>query len=387
MEQRKRLRVPANARPSKTMDYREIVPEYERFVAEVGKTNLTRAMDEMFYALEQSSKLVTEPELADWQFPLDDFDWILEEALRIISAKPSKRGEWSDDYRGLILVGLHRDLTPYVIRHLKRRLAKIETRLAGTQRAIIASDVRFALDDAYLRLFAGLAAKLYSDTICNKLLAREQVVEAEKKSRDPRINALIAQIKTGSFKKPARAAVETLIKIGPAVLPALEELAYEEGKTPDDYSVVAAFEAIARIPCPRAVTILVYALEDDWESIIQIAQKGLTQMKDLAKDYLVYLAQNPEARIYTTGRVYEILRAIEEPETFTLIVRGLESKEWLVQIEAADNLIQLGDRRAIEPILKLLQEKKWKGYDIRTDVVDLLQESAWWEEVKDRVPQ
>lgn len=101
-------------------------------------------------------------------------------------------------------------------------------------------------------------------------------------------------------------------------------------------------------------------------------------MKDLSKDYLIYLARNPEAHLYATWGVYETLWAIGELTAFELIAQGLESQEWLVQTAAVDNLIQMGDRRALEPILALLQQKKWKDYDIRRDVVEMLKESAWW---------
>lgn len=89
----KRLRVPAKARASSQLDYREILPNYDGFVAEFGKEHLTRTMDEFFYALDQSAHLAAEPEFKGWQFPLDDFDWVLNEAVRLLRRASEKKAQ------------------------------------------------------------------------------------------------------------------------------------------------------------------------------------------------------------------------------------------------------------------------------------------------------
>ena len=352
-------------RLSRLLDYRDIIPGYEGFVAEMGKAAFEEEMDYFFFFLGNSDRLTDEPEFRDVELGLDPYDFLVYAAFDLFTDMVDEKGSifkpeggYIEPYEHILRHAMQRYLTPALRADLGRRARRTARRLRGTGIGSMADAVEVGLDDEGIpAMIITLLPKLFSDAFIDSVLNQAKRFEQDWEERDRSLDGWMEQIAAADFDRPAEQAVEELVKAGPRALPHLCHLFYNMDLGYDDYSVATTFEAIARIPCQLSLHILVQALFDDNDWSSERASELLTGMADLACPYLAYALTVPGGPDWETVLWgHSILGKAQCPGAFDFLVNGLSYQgkkpfdAEIGQISAAEGLLELGDERAV-PIL------------------------------------
>jgi hypothetical protein len=355
------------------MDYREIVPGYDDFVAEFGKEGFDETMDELFFLLGHSSRLLVEPEFRDLSVPIAPHDFLVFEAAEVIHETFGKDeslfhpdGGYIAPYEHILRHAMHRYLTPALRTGLHRRARRVAHRHEGTALGLMATALQTGLDDEGIpRSIIGLLQKLFSDAILEAVLNQDERFETEWEERDRSLDPWMEEIAAADFDRPAERAVERLVAAGTRALPHLTHLFYDTDRGYDDYAVATAFEVFARIPSQLSLWVLVQGLLDDSDWSSEEAADRLAELPELTCPYLHYaltVPGGPEWLVALWG--YDILAQARCSGAFELLREGLShvgdspySAEG-VQISAGSGLLELGDERAIPVLRDWLRDPK-----------------------------
>ncbi len=363
----------AEDRLSTMMDYREIVPGYDDFVAEFGKEGFDERMDELFFLLGHSSRLLDEPEFQDLSVPIAPHDFLVFEATEVIhetlendDSLSHPDGGYIAPYEHILRHAMHRYLTPALQGGLHRRARRVAHRCEGTALGLMATALQTALDDEGIpRVIIGLFQKLFFDAILDAIFNHDEQFETEWEERDRSLDRWMEQIAAADFDRPAERAVERLVAAGTRALPHLTHLFYDTNRGYDDYAVATAFEAFARIPSQLSLWVLVQGLLDDNDWASEEAADRLAELPELTCPYLHYaltIPDGPEWLVALWG--YHILARARCSGAFELLLDGLSyvgdspySAEG-IQVSASSGLLELGDERAIPVLRDWLRDPK-----------------------------
>ena len=361
----------AEDRLSNLMDYREIVPGYDGLVAELGKERFDEYMDELFFLLSHSARLLDEPEFQDVSVSIHPHDFLVFEAAEVIHETFEKNksllhpdGGFVEPFEHVLRHAMDRYLTPALGAGLRRRARRVAHRLQGTALGSMASALQIAFDDEGIpRLLIGLLHKLFSDAILEAVLNHDEQFEREWEERHRSLDPWMEQIAAADFDRPAERAVEKLVKAGTRALPHLTHLFYDTDAGYDDYAVATAFEVFARIPSQLSLWVLVQSLLDDNDWSSEEAADRLAELPELACPYFHYaltVPGGPDWLVALWG--YDVVARAECPRAFELLVEGLsyagdsaDSAEG-IQVFASSGLVELGDERAIPILREWLQD-------------------------------
>lgn len=363
-------------RLSSFMDYRTIIPDYDQAVAEMGKEEADELLDYFFYFLMQSWTLANEPELADFYFPIDPYDFLIYETHELIMDLVDQGQFDAEAFYGtdenpnprfdhIIRHGLERHFTPRVQRGLKRRVQRIEAHNKGRVIGSIASAVALALEDFRLPpLIIALVVRLYSAALLDGVLNLPKQYKRDWEERDRRLDRWGEEICQGSFEQPAEEAVRRLIAAGERALPILADIIYERDYYYEDYPVLTALEIAGHIPCQRSLRMLLDALIEDIGAASELAFELLPTMPELACPYFRYALTRPKPldwEIVMYG--YPILGRARCEGAFDIIVQGLryqgedDFSTESIQCSAWESLLELGDPRAVPVLLDYLRDE------------------------------
>jgi HEAT repeat protein len=352
-------------RLSTVMDYREFIPDYDEFVAEVGKDALEEEMDYFYFFLGNSDHLTKEREFRDVKLGIDSHDFLVYAAHDFLIDMVNKDGSIWDPEGGLVKPYEHivqhaiaRHLTPALRADLQRRARRTARRRRGTGIGSMAQAVEVALDDEGTPIMIiTLVPQLFSDALIQSVLDHAERYEQEWEERDRSLDRWMEQIAAADFDQPAEQAVERLAAAGPRAMPHVAHLFYDMDLEYDDYPVATALEIAARIPSQLSLRFLVQALFDDDDWISERAAELLAGLPDLACPYLIYALTVPDGPDWETALWgYSLLGKARCPGAFDILVDGLSYQgkgpydAEVGQISAAEGLLELWDERAI-PIL------------------------------------
>jgi len=353
-------------RLSTMMDYREIVPEYDRFVAEVGEAELKEELDYFYFFLGNSARLAGEPEFQDMELGVDPYDFLIYAAHDFFVDMVGK-GEsvWAPDggfvkpYEHIVQHAMARHLTPSLRADLQRRARRTARRCWGTGIGSMAEAVEIGLDDESTPvMIITLLQQLFSRALTRGVLDLAEQFEQDWEERDLSLDRWMEQIAVADFDRPAEQAIEKLAAAGPRALPHLARLFYDMDFEYDDYPLTAVLEIAARVPSQLSLCFLVQALFDDGDYTSELANELLAGLPDLACPYLAYaltVPGGPDWEIALWG--YSLLGKARCPGAFGLLVDGLSYQGHgpydaeVGQISAGEGLLELGDERSI-PILR-----------------------------------
>jgi len=347
------------------MDYREMLPGYDKFVAEMGKEAFEEQMDYFYFFLGRSGRLGSEREFQDVTLDLDPYDFLVYAASDFLVDMVNKKGDifepeggYVAPYKHMLDHAMSRYLTSELRADLRQRARRTARRREGTGIGSMADAVEIGLEDEKIpAIIITLLPKLFSDALIRSVLDQSERFDQDWEERNRSLDCWMEQIAAADFDQPAEQAVEKLVQAGPRALPHLAHLFYNMDLGYDDYSVATALETFARIPSQLSLHILVQALfdDDDWSS--ERASELLAGMPDLACPYLSYALTVPGGPDWSTVLWgYGVLAEAQCPGAFDMLVEGLSYQgkspydPEVGQVSAADGLLILGDERAI-PIL------------------------------------
>ncbi len=351
-------------RLSNLIDYREITPGYDEFVAEMGKEAFEEQMDYFYFFLGNSERLTDEPEFQNVKLGLDPYDFLVYAAFDFLTAMVDKKGSIWDPEGGLVEPYEHivqhatsRYLTPALRADLKQKARRTARRRRGTGIGSMADAVEIALDDEGIpTMIITLLPQLFSNALVQGVLDQAERFEQDWEERDRSLDRWMEQIAVADFQ-PAEEAIEKLVAAGTSALPHIVHLFYDLALEYDDYPVVAALETAARIPCQLSLHLLTQALFEAIGRTSDRAAELLAGLPDLTCPYLAYaltIPGGPEWQPALWG--YSLMGKARCPGAFDLLVDGLsyQGEKPLdaegVQLSAAEGLLELGDELAI-PVL------------------------------------
>jgi len=352
-------------RLSNLVDYRDITPDYDEFVAEMGKEALEEQLDYFYFFLSNSDQLADEREFQDVNLGIDPYDFLVYAAYDFLTDMVDKKGSiWAPEgglvepYEHIVQHALSRHLTPALRADLRRRTRRTARRCRTTGIGSMADAVEIGLDDEGIpATVITLLPQLFSNALIQSVMDLAERFEQDWEEHDRSLDRWMEQIAAADFDQPAEQAVEELVAAGLCAIPHLVHLFYNMDLDYDDYSVATALETLARIPCQLSLHILVQALFDDdsWSS--ERASELLASIPDLACPYLAYALTVPGGPDWKTALWgYSLLGEARCPGAFDLLVDGLSYQgkhpvdAEICQISAADGLLALEDERAI-PVL------------------------------------
>jgi len=158
-------------------------------------------------------------------------------------------------------------------------------------------------------------------------------------------------------------AIESLVEIGePAVEPLIQAL-----KDEDSFVREGAAEALGKIGDKRAVEPLIHALNDEdwqvrWEAAEALDELGYEPKNDTEKAYYLIARKN-----------WDELVKMGEPAVEPLI-QALKDEDIFVREAAVEALGKIGDKRAVEPLIHVLDYAR-----VRQDKVVTALEKIGWE--------
>lgn len=358
-------------RVSTLIDYRDIVPDYDAIVTEFGEEAFDERMDQLFFFLGHSARLLDEPEFRDASVDIDPHDFLVFEAADVVRKTVGNDespfhpdGGYVEPYEHILRHAMHRYLTPALRSNLRRRARRVARRRKGTGIGAMASALQIAITDEGMPTLAiSLLQKLFSDAILEAVLNHDEQWEREWEERDRSLDRWMEQIAAADFDRPAEQAVQKLAAAGTRALPHLTHLFIDTDRGYDDYAVATAFQIFGRIPSQLSLWVLVQGLldDDDWAS--EEAADRLAELPRLACPYFHYaltVPAGPEWLVALWG--YDVLARAQCPGAFELLVEGLSYVEVQpetphvdlaegIQASAGSGLVELGDERAI-PVLR-----------------------------------
>ncbi|RLC61143.1 MAG: hypothetical protein DRI80_09460 [Chloroflexota bacterium] len=352
-------------RLSGLLDYREIIPGYDGFVAEVGKAAFEEEMDYFFFFLGNSSRMADEPEFQNVEIGIDPYDFLAYAAFDFLTDTVGKKGSifnpeggYVKPYEHILHHAMLRYLTPALRADLRRRARRVARRYRGTGIGSMADAVEVALDDEKIPpMIITLLPKLFSDTLIERVLNLGKQFERDWEERDRSLDQWMEQIVAADFGQLAEQAIKKLVKAGPRALPHLAHLFYDLDLTYDDYALVIVPEIAARIPCQLSLHILLQVLFEEGGQIAERAAELLAGLPDLTCPYLAYVLTVPGGPDRETAMWgYSLLGQTQCPGAFDLLVDGLSYQgkkpidAGIGQTSAVEGLLALGDERAI-PVL------------------------------------
>lgn len=352
-------------RLSSLVDYREITPGYDEFVAEMGKEALEEQLDYFYFFLGNSDRLTDEPEFQNVKLGLDTHDFLVYAAFDFLTDMVDKKGSiWGPEgglvkpYEHIVQHAMSRYLTPALRSDLKRKARRAARRCRGTGIGSMANAVEIALDDEGIpTIIITLLPQLFSNALVQGVLDVGEQYEQDWEERDRSLDSWMEQIAASDFGQPADEAVEKLVGAGLRALPHLGHLFYDLDSEHGDYPVVAALEIAARIPCQLSLHLLTQALIEDIERATERTDELLAGLPDLICPYLAYALTVPGDPDWQTALWgYSLLGKARCPGAFDLLVNGLSYQgekpldAEAGQLSAAEGLVELGNERAI-PVL------------------------------------
>jgi hypothetical protein len=352
-------------RLSRIMDYSEIIPGYDEFVAEMGVEDFEEQMDYFFFFVSHSSRLIDEREFRDVNLDLDPYDFLVSAAAEFLLGLVEEKGSLYDSdggyiapYDHILRYAMYRYLTPKLRDDLKRRAHRTSRRCRATGIGTMAAAVEIALDDEMIPDEATpFLMQLFSDAVVESVLNQGKQFDRDWEERDRSLDHWMEQIIAADWDRPVEEAVDRLASAGLRAMPQVAHLFYDTDLEYDDYPVMTALEIAARIPCQLSLRLLSQTLleGDGWPS--ERVAELFPSMPDLVCPYLIYALTapgGPEWEVALWG--YSLLGETKCPDAFDILVDGLSYQgksdydPEIGQCSAADGLLALGDERAI-PIL------------------------------------
>ncbi len=179
-------------RMSTVVDYGEFIPDYDEFVAEVGKEAFEEEMDYFYFFLGNSDRLTHEPEFKTVDLGIDPYDFVVYAAHDFLFDMASKKGSiWNPDgglvapFEHIVQHAMSRYLTPTLRTDLRRRARRTARRCQSTGIGSIADTVEIGLDDAKIpSMIITLLPQLFSNALIQSVLDLAERYERDWGERD-----------------------------------------------------------------------------------------------------------------------------------------------------------------------------------------------------------
>ena len=180
---------------------------------------------------------------------------------------------------------------------------------------------------------------------------KEPSYPTRKAVKEDRVSHLIERLRD---RENRSSAVKELVEIGEsAVEPLIAALE-------DRRWVVRAYaaEALGKIGDKRAVKPLIQALKDWDEGVCNAAAWALRKMtgKNFGADYKRRRRRRRRQVVEEEETPYPTPKAVKE-ERVSHLTKQLKDRDWRVRRSAAEALGEVGDKRAVEPLIEALQDK------------------------------
>ena len=208
--------------------------------------------------------------------------------------------------------------------------------------------------DGCVRRKRGLASVLTAAVIVISVMMPASS-RCEPSSKD-RVAELIKQLKDGNWIV-RESAVEALgeIRDGRAVEPLVKTL-----KDADDDVREGAAEALGKIKDRRAVEPLIEALKDEDDDVRRAAAEALGRIGDgRAVGALENVLRKGGKAVVRIWAAYALVRINKNEKAFQYLLTRLKDKDPDIRRLVAYALGEIGDGRAVEPLIEALKDESW----------------------------
>jgi len=380
-------------RLSRHIDYADIVPNYEQWVAQEGEAEVQETLDYFFYLVITSEALLTEREFADWRWPLDPHDYLVYELNSYVSSVAGESAESLDAaltgplVHHMVHDGLHRYYTPTMRRALARRARNLARRQAGRVVGAQADCVALAAEDPSMDpMTIGLLVQSFRRALLQSAAHLADAVEREWAQHNRTLDRYLDEIRAADHAHPADAAVRRLAQAGPEALPLAQRLAFFEEWDCDDYPFRAALQVAAEVPSHQALWLLRSALSECPTLREWLTEQMVARMPELACAYFCYLLSAPRpAPADLAANGLWVLAQARCPEALALATHALHYRQHdaaeteKVQVAAWQALLALDDPAAV-PALRSYLADETAHPAARDELVRALQMrgEGWW---------